>query len=343
VTTKEPLGGRSAGQLFAAAAAAVARGDDLDESLAELLGLAAESVAATRGAVYIADHDRDVLELSVTLGVGEETAETAGLIESASTSDDSIAKAARSRVPVPVADAATLHVLEGSAVGLVLPLVVRRDGSDVVMGVMALGLDAKLPDDETLAAAEPLADLAAVAVERAIALSASAEQADWYDRLAYTDLVTGLANRRTVDQMLQLEVARAGRQGAPIGVALFELDRLADILAGAGNAAGDHALKRAAQVLAGGVRLVDTVGRYGDDRFILVAPGPDAMIVVDRLVRAVAALPAVEGHPIAVSAGLAVFPQDGRSAEELLAAAERAVSEARDAGGNRAVRLTPAE
>jgi diguanylate cyclase (GGDEF)-like protein len=343
VTTKEPLRERSTGELFAAAAAAVARADDLDETLAELLGLAAESVAAAHGAVYIADHDRDLLELSVTLGVAEEAAEVAGVIDSASTSDDAIAKAARSRLPVPMADVAALPVVDGSKSGLVLPLVVRRDGSDVVMGVMALGFDMKLPDDEALAAAEPLADLAAVAVERAIALSASAEQADWYDRLAYTDLVTGLANRRTVDQMLQFEIARAGRQGAPVGVAIFELDRLADILAEAGNAAGDHALKRAAQVLAGGVRLVDTVGRFGDDRFILVAPGPDAMIVMDRLVRAVAALPAVEGHPIAVSAGLAVFPQDGRTAEELLAAAERAVSEARDAGGSRAVRLTPAE
>lgn len=343
MTTKQPLREHGVGRLFAAAAAAVARGDDLDELLAELLGLAAESVAATRGAVYIADHDRDVLELSVTLGVAEETAEAAGLIESASTSDDTIATAARSRLPVAMAEAATLHVIGGSAAGLVLPLVVRRDGSEVVMGVMVLGFDAKLPDGETTAAAEPLADLAAVAVERAIALSASAEQADWYDRLAYTDLVTGLANRRTVDQMLQLEVARAGRQGAPIGVALFELDRLADILTAAGNAAGDHALKRAAQVLAGGVRLVDTVGRFGDDRFILVAPGPDAMVVVDRLVRAVAALPAVEGYPIAVSAGLAVFPQDGRTPEELLVAAERALSEARGAGGNRAARLTPAE
>jgi diguanylate cyclase (GGDEF)-like protein len=341
VSTQEPARGRTDGQLFAAAAAAVARGDDLDDSLAELLGLAAESVAATRGAVYIADHDRDLLELSVTLGVSEITAEETGLVESASTSDDALAEAVRSRLPAPIADAGRLPVLAGSASGLVLPLIVNREGNEVVLGVMALGLETKLPAAETLRAAEPLADLAAVAVERAMALSAGSEQADWYDRLAYTDLVTGLANRRTVDQMLQLEIARAGRQGTPIGVAIFELDGLAEILDDAGNAAGDQALKRAAQVLAGGIRLVDTIGRYDGGRFILVAPGPDATIVVDRLVRAVAVLAPIEGHALAVSAGLACFPYDGRTLEELLDTAEKAVAEAHSLGGNRAVRLVP--
>jgi diguanylate cyclase (GGDEF)-like protein len=341
VSTQELARGRTDRQLFAAAAAAVARTDDLDESLAELLGLAAESVAATRGAVYLADHDRDVLELSVTLGVSEAAADKAGLVESASTSADVLAEAARSRLPAPIADAGRLPIVVGSASGLILPLVVNRDGNELVLGVMALGLETKLPAAETLRAAEPLADLAAVAVERAVALSASSEQADWYDRLAYTDLVTGLANRRTVDQMLELEVARAGRQGAQIGIAILELDRLAEIVADAGNAAGDQALKLAAQVLASGVRLVDTVGRYGEDRFILLAPGPDPMIVVDRLVKAVAAATPIEGHALAVSVGLACFPLDGRTPEELRNAAEKAVNEARSAGGNRAIRPAP--
>ena len=341
MTSQKPLRRRTDGQLFATAAAAVARADDLDDALAEMLGLAAEAVAAVRGAVYIADHDLDVLELSVTLGVDEQTAEEAGAVEDASVSHDPLAEAARSRLPATMDDTGNLPILRGAETGLVLPLVIRRDGSDVVLGAMALGFAATLPSPEVLRAAEPLADLAAVAVERALALSASSEKADWYDRLAYTDLVTGLANKRTVDQMLEMEIVRAGRQGASIGVALLEMDCLAEIQRGSGNAAGDQALKRVAQVLAGSVRLVDTVGRYGDDRFILVAPGPDAMIVVERLVQAVATLPPIEGRPLAVSAGLACFPEDGRSPDELLAAAERAVAEAHSNGGNRATRLAP--
>jgi GGDEF domain-containing protein len=64
------------------------------------------------------------------------------------------------------------------------------------------------------------------------------------------------------------------------------------------------------------------------------------MIVIERLVQAAATLPPIEGHPLVVSAGLACFPQDGRSPDELLAAAEKAVAEAHSNGGNRAIRLT---
>ena len=68
-----PLHQRTDGQLFTAAAAAVARGDDLDDCLAELLGLAAEHFRARSGAAYILDQDRDELELAVTYGIDAET------------------------------------------------------------------------------------------------------------------------------------------------------------------------------------------------------------------------------------------------------------------------------
>ena len=70
---ERPLHDRTDGKLFAAAAAAVARGDDLDDSLAELLGLAAEHLGATSGAVYIVDPDHDELELAVTFGIDAES------------------------------------------------------------------------------------------------------------------------------------------------------------------------------------------------------------------------------------------------------------------------------
>lgn len=85
---QKPLHKRTDGQLFAAAAAAVARGDDLDDALAELLGLAAESLGASLGATYIIDRDRDELELAVTYGVDAKTAEEAGSIGPASISHD---------------------------------------------------------------------------------------------------------------------------------------------------------------------------------------------------------------------------------------------------------------
>ena len=164
------------------------------------------------------------------------------------------------------------------------------------LGRDGLGFAGPLPTPETLAAAEPLADLAAVAVERALALSLGSERAEWFDRLAHTDPLTGLANRRTLDRMLELEVARAGRQGVPLSIAILEIDRFAEIQKAGGNAAGDDALRRVAQVLAESVRLMDTVARFGNEQFILVAPGPDGLVVAERLVRGIAALPPVDGQ-----------------------------------------------
>lgn len=335
VPGERPTHDRTDGQLFAGAAAAVARGDDLDDSLAELLGLAAEYLGANCGAVYIVDPDQDELELAVTHGIEPNTATAAGSIKPVSESHDPLADVSRSRQPLEVDDAAHVAILRGAATALLLPLVVRREGIEISLGVMGLGFAGPLPSHETMSGAEPLADLAAVAVERALALSLGSERAEWFDRLAHTDPLTGLANRRTLDRVLELEVARAGRQGVPLSLAILEIDRFSDIQKSGGNAAGDEALRRVAQILAESVRLMDTVARFSNEQFILVAPGPDGLVVAERLVRGISALPPVDGRAMSVSAGIAGFPLDGRTPDELLAVAEKAMTTARQAGGDR--------
>ena len=335
--SERPLHERSDSALFAAAAAAVARSDDLDDALAELLGLAGEHLGAGSGAAYILDADHDELELAVTFGIEDDVATGADSVKGVTASHDPLADGTRSRHPLEVDDAGHVPVLRGSATAYLLPLVVRREGIEIALGAMALGFAGPLPSHTVLSGAEPLADLAAVAVERALAVSLGSERAEWFDRLAHTDPLTGLANRRTVDRLLQLEVARAGRQGVALSVALFEVDSFEEIQRGGGNAAGDEALRRVAQILAESVRLVDTVARYAVDQFMLLAPGPDGLIVTERLVRGIAALAPVNDKSITVSAGIANFPLDGRTPEELIEIAERAMREARDAGGSRVV------
>ena len=334
---ERPLHARSDGQLFAAAAAAVARGDDLDDSLAELLGLAAEHAGAGSGAAYIINPDHDELELAVTFGVDAEVAAAAATVEPLSDSHDPLADVARQRQPLEVDDAAHVAILRGSVTALLLPLVVRREGIEISLGVMGLGFAGPLPTPDKLKGAEPVADLAAVAIERALTLALGSERAEWFNRLAHTDPLTGLANRRTLDGMLELEVARAGRQGVPLSIAIVEIDRLSEIQKAGGNAAGDDALRRVAQVLAESVRLMDTVARYGGDQFIVVAPGPEGLAVAERLVHGVAALPPVDGRRLSVSVGIAGFPLDGRTPEELLAVSEEAIQAALAAGGDRVV------
>ena len=77
---------------------------------------------------------------------------------------------------------------------------------------------------------------------------------------------------------------------------------------------------------------MDTVARYGGDEFVLIAPGAAGMTVAQRVLDGVGGLAEQHGRPISVSVGLARFPTDGASSDELLAAAAAALVAARDAG-----------
>ena len=343
MTGDSSLQGRSDGQFFAAAAAAVARGDDLDEQLAELVGLAAEHLGAKAAVVYILDQDSDELELVVTFGVDEATTTEAASIARATDSHDVIADVVRMRTPLRVDDAGHIAALRGCKTASLVPLVVRRDGIEIALGALAIGFTGELPAAEALEIVEPIADLSAVAVERALALALGSERAEWFDRLAHTDPLTGLPNRRTLDRLLELELARAGRQGQGLSVAIFGIDRFTELVLAGGNAAGDDALRRVAQVLAESVRLVDNIARFSNDEFILVAPGPDVMVVSERLVKKIAGLSSLRGKTLSVSAGVAAYPNDGRTPEELLAAAEKSLLDAREAGGDRVATQHAAE
>jgi diguanylate cyclase (GGDEF)-like protein len=150
--------------------------------------------------------------------------------------------------------------------------------------------------------------------------------------MAHTDPLTGLANERTVGRVLELELARAARQGSEVSFAMFDVDDFRAMNQEGGHEAGDDVLRRVATVLAESVRLVDTVGRIGGDEFVLVAPGSAGAMVARRILDGIAALPAVGGRQITVSAGVARFPVDGTDAAALIAAATDGLTRARAEG-----------
>jgi diguanylate cyclase (GGDEF)-like protein len=221
-----------------------------------------------------------------------------------------------------------LASLAGAEQGSILPLVTANGAGPVVQGVMLVGGGSAASESvrETLGA---LADLAAVAVEHERLRAALDERNAWQERLARTDHLTGLADRMTFLQMLELEVVRATRQGTALAVVLFAVNDLGRFSETHGGRVADDILRLVAATLADRVRLVDTIARLGPDEMGVIAPGDPAGTVARRVIEALAMLPAIEGITPDVRAGIAHHPVDGTDANELLGGAQRALSQAR--------------
>ena len=310
-----------------AAIAATARADDLDAALSAITQAGVDGLGASMGAILLTDPDRAGLSLAAASGL----APTSTLEADAQDPSHPFHEAATGRVaafdrPAPLPDGRTF-------VGAYLPLLVTSGGVEVSLGAIGFGWEAPHdPDDAERATLQDLATLAAIAAERSRLASTAAERSEWFERMAHSDPLTGLANERTVTRILELELARAGRQGSEVSLAIFDVDDFRATNAADGHEVGDDVLRRVAAVLAESVRLVDTVGRIGGDEFVLVAPGSAGAMVARRVQEGIAALPAVAGRNVTISAGVARFPVDGSDSEALIDAAMAALGQAKAAG-----------
>jgi diguanylate cyclase (GGDEF)-like protein len=306
-------------EALATGVAAAVHGADLDQGLGSLLAAAVATLGASSAMVSLQDPDRPDPELTLTIGLDE--AAQAAAVAAVADPDHALTVAGRDR--------ATAR----SGATVALPLIASRAGIEETLGAIAVTFAS--PDDAAaadLTFLQLIADVAALAVDRSRLAATAAERSEWFERLAHTDPLTGLANVRTISRVLELELTRAGRQGGEVSVALFDVDDFAATNDVAGRDAGDDVLRSVAAVLAGSVRLVDTVARYGADEFLLVAPGSAGATVAHRVLEGIAELPAVAGRQITITAGVARFPTDGADADSVVDAARAALDRARAEG-----------
>ena len=167
---------------------------------------------------------------------------------------------------------------------------------------------------------------------------------------ARTDPKTELANMKHWNEVAQAEVERARRFRRPLTVVLADLDLLRDINNRHGHLTGDQMIRRVADAIRGALREYDVPARFGGDEFAILMPEttlPEAMTVAERVRRGVEAigLKLSDGLTVgaSVSIGVAQFPGHGRTASELLAAADRAVYQAKALGRNRVCAFTDRE
>ena len=156
---------------------------------------------------------------------------------------------------------------------------------------------------------------------------------------AFTDHLTGLANRRRFERQLEREVARTERYSRPFCLLLMDIDNFKDVNDTHGHDAGDEALRRVANVIQSGTRGIDTGARIGGDEFAVILPETAlarGLEVAERLRAEIAALDLGAAGRVTASLGVAELPACARTGEELRAAADAALYEAKRAGRDRA-------
>jgi diguanylate cyclase (GGDEF)-like protein/PAS domain S-box-containing protein len=152
------------------------------------------------------------------------------------------------------------------------------------------------------------------------------------EAMARTDELTGLANRRALDEEIRREIARAGRMGHRVTLAMLDIDRFKDYNDRHGHPAGDFLLREAAAAWRLQIRQSDFIGRYGGEEFVVILPDCQPASASDVIERLRAVTP--DGQTL--SGGIATW--DGsESAESLLARADSALYAAKYAGRDRIV------
>jgi diguanylate cyclase (GGDEF)-like protein len=164
-------------------------------------------------------------------------------------------------------------------------------------------------------------------------------------RLAFTDPLTDLPNRRHFEQVMNAEIARIGRYGGVCSLAMLDVDHFKNYNDTLGHPAGDEVLRRLASLMRDHLRATDFLARYGGEEFALLmvnTPRKEAVQAVQRILDGVEEHPFPDEHVqpgghLTISAGVACAPDDGTESPGIIRASDVALYEAKREGRNRVV------
>jgi diguanylate cyclase (GGDEF)-like protein len=233
----------------------------------------------------------------------------------------------------PTADPSLTKLLPAAKNLLVVPLVADAQP----LGVLAVEQPAHKGDvieRRTISMVSQFASHGALAIRNAWLL-------EQVQRMAETDALTGVSNRRAFETAIEREVARATRYGEELTLIMLDIDHFKSLNDTYGHQAGDEVLRKVGAAIRLYSRESDTAARYGGEEFAILLPSctrQQSFSAAARLRQLISEIDTVA--PITVSAGIATYPAHAHTADGLVRAADDALYESKRAGRNRATRST---
>ncbi len=194
--------------------------------------------------------------------------------------------------------------------------------------------------------ASGLANLATLALANARLHAQTLRSLHAAEHQAGTDELTGLPNRRVVEEQLEALTALAAERHEPLSVLVLDLDEFKDINDRHGHGIGDDCLRAVGRSVTASLRPGDRAGRVGGEEFLVLLPSTGAKgawLVAERLRARIRELPTAAGVELSASFGVASYPVHATSAGALVRAADTAMYSAKAIGRNRSVLFNPAQ
>jgi diguanylate cyclase (GGDEF)-like protein len=303
---------------------------EIGELLKQVCSLILESFGGDHASVLLFEDDRLVLrahqgKLTPLFKIGDELPAGEGLFARVIDSRKAVVENDVGQVP------GHLPGFRETVSAVCLPLV----SFGQVLGVLVLESafrDAFAPADVN--ALESVTDICATAIQ-------NARYFDRVRQLAYLDGVTGIFNRRYFELRIAEEIARSSRHRLTFSVIMVDIDHFKQLNDEFGHLLGDEVLRQVSAIFTQQLRKSDVLSRYGGEEFAIIAPETcleSALAVSDKLRRVVESwhFPGV-ARPVTISAGVAEFPAQGGTRDQLVKSADEALYAAKQGGRNRVV------
>lgn len=302
--------------------------EDHEDAGAVLMATAQRLLPGFGGALYVFNNSRDRLDLAKSWNVSEGFHVGEALLPG----NCWALKRGKPHINDPATQTLCCMHQIGSAATVEVPMMARGQ----VFGLLVLALEAN-------DAFGQLKDIRRVARALADSMSLALSNIALREKLrtqSLRDPLTGLYNRRYMEDALERYISLAERSGAATSVVMVDLDNFKRLNDEHGHAKGDAVLRDVAGQFIGALRPSDVVARYGGEELMVILPNcgsEDAMAKAETLRLRVENLSEVHGVPISASFGVATIPETSTSAAEVVPMADAALYQAKQSGKNRVI------